>query len=151
MEPPAPPCSRLCRIQSATAAAELRTHLRTASVCRRCHGRGRGQVRGDAYVSRARRAGGARPRVHHQSVWPWAAAGIACQWSLEGACATLSNCSLPAAAPRLAPLTCSVTDGDGGEQVRGDAYVYGARREVRECIIRVFGRGLQLESLANGA
>ena len=78
MEPPAPPCSRLCRIQSATAAAELRTHLRTASVCRRCHGRGRGQVRGDAYVSRA-------------------------------------------------------------------------RREVRECIIRVFGRGLQLESLANGA
>jgi hypothetical protein len=57
-------------------------------------------------------AGGAR--VHHQSVWPWAAAGIACQWSLEGACAALSNCSLPAAAPRLAPLMCSVTDGDGG-------------------------------------
>jgi hypothetical protein len=48
------------------------------------------------------------------------------------------------------PRKFSVTDGDGGE-VRGDAYVSRARREVRECIIRVFGRGLQLELLANGA
>jgi hypothetical protein len=32
MEPPAPPCSRFCRIQSTRPAAEQITRLRTASV-----------------------------------------------------------------------------------------------------------------------